>query len=191
MSRDYESIFDRESDLLGRPLNWRDKIRVSSKYIAIIGFFVAISFWLLSYWEVSRTYDEPKIFLLENIAFEVGRAPRGAETRVSFNNGMQKFTSTCIGLDEFVCGTKYFWRLRVATLIQFIETSPNKGVIKKIVISDSSGNREFTNLEVNNYIKNFSKDTYRRNWVSLFIPTIAGTLYFLLTVIHRKNHKGE
>lgn len=187
-----KTIFEMESDSLERPLDWCDRIRVISKYTAITGFLVLIPVWLVDYWQVSHIYDKQRIFLFENIEFQVKRAPQGSEARiVLYDKGVQKFTSSCSGLEGRVCGKKEFYSRSAAKLVQFIETHPNKGIIQKIVTSNASGNREFTNFEVDDYIENFSENTYRNDWRMLFLCMIACVFYFLSKVIHCKNRKGR
>ena len=89
-----QSIFDRESTKLGRPLNIIDKLRVVSKYTFISSLLVLIPFLLFDYWDVGRLYENPEYKVFDNIKFEVKRAPKGSEARVDlYSNGIQIFSS--------------------------------------------------------------------------------------------------
>ncbi|MBA3057222.1 MAG: hypothetical protein KJ614_00065 [Gammaproteobacteria bacterium] len=186
------SIFDRESTKLGRPLNVIDKVRVVSKYTFISSLLVLIPFLLFDYWDIGRLYDNPEDKVFENIKFEVKRAPKGSEARVGlYSNGAQIFSSSCYGIEADVCNKKDFWKPSLAKVVRVIEISPNKGIIKSVAVSTPSGDHVFTNSEADNYVKNYSKRTYRKDWILLLISAVAGIIFFASSLLSHTNRKGK
>jgi len=187
-----QSIFDRESTKLGRPLNIIDKVRVVSKYTFISSLLVLIPFLLFDFWDVGRLYDNPENKVFENIKFEVKRAPKGSEARVGlYSSRGQIFSSSCYGIETDICNKEDFWKPSLAKEIRVIEVSPNKGIISNITVSTPSGDHAFTNSEVEEYVKNYSKRTYRKDWILLLISAVAGIIYFASNILSHTNHKGK
>lgn len=176
-----QSVFERESTKLGRPLNAIDKVCVVSKYTFVSSLMVLIPFLLFDYWDISRLYDNSKDKIFENIKFEVKRAPKGSEARVAlYSNVGLIFSSSCDGIEANICSKADFWKPTLAKTVHVIEISPNRGIIKNIAVSSPSGDHVLVNSEAVNYVRSYSKNSYRKDWILLFISAVSGVIFFVL-----------
>jgi hypothetical protein len=168
------------------------KIRAISKLIAISSFFVFILFILSDYYEISRLYEIPQVKIFENIEFQVSGAANAPEARiVLYSDGIRKFSSSCRGLEGIICDKKEFWKKSSVKFVQAIEISKDKGIIKEIVISGAPASLEFVNPMVDVYVDNFSKELFKKDWISLFASLISGITFFVSAHFNRNNQKRE
>lgn len=187
-----QSIFERESMRLGRPINIIDKVRVVSKYTFISSLLVFTPFLLFDYWDVGSLHDNPEDKGFENIKFQVRRAPKGSEARVGlYSNGSQIFSSSCKGIEADICSKEDFWKPNLAKNVRVIEIGPKRGIIKSIEVSVPSGDHVFINAEADSYIRDYTKNTYRKHWILLLTSVVAGVIFLTSKLLSNTNHKGR
>ena len=181
-----QSIFDREADLLGRPLSAADKIRVVSKYATISSTLVLIIFFTHDILEANNTYEQPKNVTFDNLFFKVIRAPRGSETRIILYNEHQTlFSSSCIGLEVNLCNKPEFWERKNASTVLAVETSQKKGSIQKIIIVGADNKTEIIN-NTDRYFEANSTSAYRRHFHLLLTTIVFGVVFWISKAVSAK-----
>lgn len=178
------SIFDHASRKLGRPLRAIEKIQVIAKYSMMLSLVTLTPFLLFDYWKVVQLHPSPKERSFENSMFDVGRAPRGSETRiVIYQNGEHAFSSTCMGIEVQICDKEAFWKKTPAKRILVTEMSPGKGIIKNIEIVEGKSTIEISNLNIESYITQYPRSLYEKNWLLLMILAISIGIFLTSTVV--------
>jgi hypothetical protein len=178
-----KSIFDGKEKHLGRPLTALEKAQVISKYTAIIALISVAPFISVDFWESLRLHKTPLEKSYTDVSLRLGGGGKSPPVIVITDGGKRVFVSPCEGLQAVVCREEYSGDPVTVDMVDVIEISPGKGIIKHLNLSDKSGKKiVVTNQYANAWIQIYPKSPYRKNWFFLMVAGVSVLVFLVLKI---------
>lgn len=138
-----KSIFDGKERRLGRPLTALEKAQVIAKYTAIIEELISVApFISTDLWESSRLHKTPLVKSYTDVSLRLGGGGKSPPVIVITDAGKRVFVSPCEGLlKAVVCREECSGDPVTVDMVDVIEISPGKGIIKSLIFSGKSGKK--------------------------------------------------
>ncbi|MDD3381654.1 MAG: hypothetical protein PHD68_10690 [Rugosibacter sp.] len=179
-----KSIFDGKERRLGRPLTALEKAQVIAKYTAIIALISVAPFISTDLWEFSHLHKTPLVKSYTDVSLRLGGGGKSPPVIVITDAGKRVFVSPCEGLlKAVVCREEYSGDPVTVDMVDVIEISPGKGIIKHLILSDESGKKfAVTNQYANDWVQSYPKSPYQKNWFLLMVAGGAILVFLVMKI---------